>query len=188
MATNENQSWTQDEFETAPGTNGQGSGTKYGIHAFDSLPTDVQNAALSAYVAALNKGWQVPEAESIAREAASRLYEIPGAQPTVAQPAPAEPETDDQPETPRTMPKAVKIAFWAAVACFVAYFALQAFLGPATPLQAAITARSKAAVTLADATAKANAANAALSSAKARYEAAYKREACIVDGTCIPKK
>lgn len=186
MSTLENQSWTKDENTPPNLTEGQGTGTKYGIHAFDSLTTEVQNVALSAYVNALNRGWQVSEAEVMAREALERIRlqnePMPTAPETEEQPITVE-DLTDEPETTYSMTKIAKIIFWLAGACAVGYFALQALLGPATPLQAAITARSKAAVTLADATAKENAANSALSIAKARYEAAYKREVCFISGS-----
>jgi len=174
------------------------TGTEYGVHGFKRLPADVQNIALSAYVAALNKGWQIPEAESIAREAVNRLS-IAQAVPPAPTPPPAEdfttfenrPQDDDQPETPATMPKIAKALFWAAGLMAVAYFALQGFLGPATPLQAAIDARAAIAQDLAVATAKADASEkVAKADAKARdvlrarYELAYKREACLVNGSC----
>jgi hypothetical protein len=184
---------SQDEFSTAPETEGRGTSTKYGVHAFDSLPTDLQNAALSAYVAALNKGWQVPEAEGIAREAVNRL--------SIAQAVPPEPTHEPQPgeeydeepiqETPATMPKIAKALFWSAGLMAVAYFVLQGFLGPATPLRAAIDARAAIAQELSVAVAKADASDkAAKADAKARdilrarYELAYKREACLVNGSC----
>jgi hypothetical protein len=194
MTTNENHSQTEYGFANLPAETGQGGGTKYGIRAFDSLPSDLQNVALTSYVNALNKGWQIPEAESIAREAVQRTHLTADDLPP---PRPATPEdfTDDADEpiqeTPATMPKIAKALFWAAGLMAVAYFALQAFLGPATPLRAAIDARASIAKDLAAATAKADASDKeakadakARDLLKARYEAAYKREACLVNGSC----
>ena len=203
MTTNENQSWTQDENTSPNVTEGQGSVTEYGVHGFNRLPQFVQNEALSAYVKALANGWKIPEAQVMAREAVQRaqLATTPGPHDEeIAQRLQNGFETqyvgkDDQAdpiqETHATMPKIAKALFWAAGLMAVAYFALQGFLGPATPLQAAIDARAAIAQDLAVATAKADASEkVAKADAKARdvlrarYELAYKREACLVNGSC----
>jgi len=172
------------------------TGTEYGIHGFNRLPQSVQNEALSAYIKALANGWQIPEAQGMAREAVQRAQLAPPVEVAPPQDFTDDADgftvdTDDQPETPATMPKIAKALFWAAGLMAVAYFALQAFLGPATPLQAAIDARADIAQDLAVAVAKADASDkVAKADAKARdilrarYELAYKREACLVNGSC----
>ena len=191
MSTLENQSCYQDENTSPNLTEGQGSGTKYRIHAFNSLPTESKNEALKAYIKALDNGWQIPEAEGFAHEAVNRLSIAQAVPPEPTTEPTQDPEADTIQETPATMQKIAKILFWAAGLMAVAYFCLQGFLGPATPLQAAIDSRAaiaknlSVAVSNADASDKVAKADAkARDILRARYELAYKREACLVNGSC----
>lgn len=198
MTTNENQSRITEEINSLPNQGWQGSTVEYGIHGFKSLPTDVQNEALAAYVNALEKGWQIPEAEGFAREAASRLSTAQASPQNINQHSHEgfttfenKPQEDNQQETSSNMPKISKMLILSAGLIAVAYFSIQAFIVQSATLQSAITTRGAIAKELADAVLKASASEKiAKSDARyrdilhAKYEIAYKRESCLIYGSC----
>jgi len=182
----ESQSGTEPEM---PGV-GEGSPTvtQYGIFKFDSLTIQERNQIMKDYIAALQKGWDVKDAETITREAHDARMNA------VVQPDPPDPETTttEQPEKniepDRNMPTAIKILLAILAVGAIAFFVGQrvAPAAPAAPdpLTAAIETRAAAA----KAYAKSHPARIALDKLddanKAAYEVAYKREACLVAGNC----
>lgn len=201
MSTNENQSWTQNDFANQPAEVGQGRA--YGVPHFNDLPGDEKTAVLTAYTKALERGWPIPEAEEIAREALLRLRM--SANTTTPTP-PAEESAEEEPTTNPRKPmnvRALAIALSAAVIIGGAAIGVDRFSPKSSTEPAQFDQLVEVAKIRASAALKLQAANervkdsarvlaqdkAVRDALQADYDKAWKREACLVAGNCpAPKK
>lgn len=137
-------------------------GIKYGIENFDLYPADVKKKALDAWFAA-------PEHLRV-----DRAREAVGLPPLC--PAPDVPEESNHRPT-------MKTSVLAAIILAIAILAGSVFFGGDDALGQAIKSRENAARELSRASVAYDLAKTRYGDAKARYEAAYKLEACLATHT-----